>query len=170
MQLHASLTNERAWSVGRRSQFGLNWTRIAPNQQFIPLGEPGEFDSHTLYTAWSGEQLPLLNPTNASETMFYYAGGDGPHTGDRDDSIGLARATTHAYAGLRPATTILTSASDTAAATEAASATRRLVTEPIVDVSQFHQRAVLDKQLSPPLLSVLASGRVRVGLQLGEVR
>jgi len=71
----------------------LNWTRIAPNQQFIPLGEPGEFDSHTLYTAWSGEQLPLLNPTNASETMFYYAGGDGPHTGDRDDSIGLARAT-----------------------------------------------------------------------------
>ena len=31
------------------------------------------------------------------------SGGDGPHSGDRDDSIGLARAKTHAYAGLRAA-------------------------------------------------------------------
>jgi hypothetical protein len=29
------------------------------------------------------------------------AGGNGPHDGQRDDSIGLAYATTHAYAGLR---------------------------------------------------------------------
>lgn len=31
------------------------------------------------------------------------SGGNGPHSGDRDDSIGLARAKTHAYAGLRAA-------------------------------------------------------------------
>jgi hypothetical protein len=82
--------------------FGENWTRLAPNQQFIPLGtKAGDFDSHTLYTAWSGEQAPTLNPHNADETLFYYAGGNGPHSGQRDDSIGLARATTHTYAGLR---------------------------------------------------------------------
>jgi hypothetical protein len=31
------------------------------------------------------------------------SGGNGPHSGNRDDSIGLARAKTHAYAGLRAA-------------------------------------------------------------------
>jgi hypothetical protein len=81
--------------------FGRNWTRVAPGQQFIPLGPAGTFDSHTLYTAWSGTQAPLINPEATNETMFYYAGGNGPHNGQRDDSIGLARATTHAYAGLK---------------------------------------------------------------------
>eukprot|EP00729_Bicosta_minor_P001424 gene1424-15846_t len=38
---------------------------------------------------------------NPNRTMFYYSGGDGPHDGQRDDSIGLAYATTHAYAGLK---------------------------------------------------------------------
>lgn len=60
--------------------FGENWTRLAPNQPFIPLGAAGQFDSHTLYTAWTGKQGPLLNPKDENETLFYYAGGDGPHT------------------------------------------------------------------------------------------
>eukprot|EP01052_Picozoa_sp_SAG31_P011189 SAG31_NODE_629_length_13436_cov_116.287825_2_plen_344_part_00 len=81
--------------------FGENWTRLAPKHQFIPLGPPGAFDSHTLYTAWSGEQSPVINPANPNETMFYYAGGNGPHSGQRDDSIGLARSTTNAYTGMR---------------------------------------------------------------------
>lgn len=55
--------------------WGMNWTRVAPDQQFIPLGAAGDFDSHTLYTAWSGEQLPTLNPSDAEETLFYYSGG-----------------------------------------------------------------------------------------------
>lgn len=56
--------------------FGQNWTRLAPHKQFIPLGNATrkEFDSHTLYTAWSGEQAPLLNPHSPNETLFYYAG------------------------------------------------------------------------------------------------
>ena len=54
-----------------------------------------------MYTAWTGDQLPFLDPNNASITRFYYSGGDGPHSGQRDDSIGLAYATTHAWAGLR---------------------------------------------------------------------
>ena len=60
--------------------FGRNWSRVAPGQQFIPLGAAGEFDSHTLYTAWSGEQLPLLDPDDSKSTLFYYAGGDGAST------------------------------------------------------------------------------------------
>ena len=124
--------------------FGQNWTRLAPGQQFIPLGHATDFDSHTLYTAWSGGQAPLLNPRNASETMFYYAGGDGPHTGQRDDSIGLARAVTHAYAGLRVA----------AGATATVS---RLTTGPIDDLH------VPAGGLS--ILAGLGAGaRVRVGL------
>lgn len=57
--------------------------------------------------------------------------GNGPHTGQRDDSIGLARATTHAYAGLR----LVTNASDASAATAAQRV--RLVTEPILNISQL---------------------------------
>lgn len=53
------------------------------------------------YTAWTGGQLPFIDPTNSSRTRFYYSGGDGPHSGQRDDSIGLAYATTHAWAGLQ---------------------------------------------------------------------
>lgn len=52
------------------------------------------------YTSWSGTSSPLLDPKNPNRTMFFYAGGDGPHDGQRDDSIGLAYAPTHAYAGL----------------------------------------------------------------------
>lgn len=136
--------------------FGQNWTRIAPNQQFIPLGAPGQFDSHTVYTAWSGEQLPLLNPTNKAETMFYYAGGDGPHSGDRDDSIGLAWATTHAYAGLRLAA--LTNRTEIIPA-------QRLVTHPIINMSVLMSRAQSSLSHPSPVLSVLVDGNVRVGLQ-----
>ena len=111
--------------------FGRNWSRIAPEgTQYIPRGPNGTFDSHTLYTAWTGDSGAMLDPTDSSTTLFYYvstykalraslpacwlghltyllctvqSGGNGPHSGDRDDSIGLARAKTHAYAGLRAA-------------------------------------------------------------------
>jgi hypothetical protein len=128
--------------------FGRNWTRLARGKQFIPLGNATGFDSHTLYTAWSGGQAPLLNPKQENETMFYYAGGDGPHTGQRDDSIGLARAVTHAYAGLRVAAGEATTPS-------------RLTTGPIDDL------------LAPPgsipgglsILAGLGAGvRIRVGV------
>ncbi len=149
--------------------FGQNWTRIAPNQQFIPLGAPGQFDSHTLYTAWSGEQLPLLDPGNKGQTMFFYAGGDGPHTGDRDDSIGLARATTHAYAGVQLKMVVGGATSTNGAANIT---TQRFVTNPIVNVSILMQRARLNLKESSavhPVLSMLVDGHVRVGLQLHEL-
>lgn len=83
------------------TNFGMNWSQVSPGAEFIPLGPPGAFDSYTTYTSWSGTSAPLLDPKNPNRTMFYYSGGDGPHDGQRDDSIGLAYATTHAYAGLK---------------------------------------------------------------------
>jgi hypothetical protein len=62
---------------------------------------PAVRSSHTLYTAWTGDAGALLDPQDPHTTLFYYSGGNGPHSGSRDDSIGLARATTHAYVGLR---------------------------------------------------------------------
>ena len=96
--------------------------------------------------------MPVLNPADPDETWFYYAGGDGPHTGQRDDSIGLARATTHAYAGLRPTS----------------DGTRRLVTEPIIDTERLTAQSKLGS-LQMGSLSVLADighgAAVRVGLE-----
>ena len=84
---------------------GLHWSQLAPGVEFIPLGPPGAFDSYTTYTSWSGTSAPLLDPRQPNRTMFYYSGGDGPHDGQRDDSMGVAYAATHAYAGLRHAGT-----------------------------------------------------------------
>jgi hypothetical protein len=115
--------------------WGENWTRLAPKQQFIPLGQAGEFDSHTIYVAWSGEQAPTIDPREPNTTLFYYAGGDGPHSGQRDDSIGLARAVTHAYAGLlaTPGRNTSTNGDRTAGAHQPlnAAAASRLVTGPL---------------------------------------
>ena len=83
------------------TDFGLHWTRVSPGAEFIPLGPEGAFDSYTTYTSWSGGAAPLLDPKNQNRSLFYYSGGDGPHDGQRDDSIGLAYAPTHGYAGLR---------------------------------------------------------------------
>ena len=106
------------------TDFGQSWSRLAKEGvQFIPRGEPGSFDSNTLCkicdrlsaredcraseredvadTAWTGDQNALLDPQNNDTTLFYYSGGNGPHSGQRDDSIGLARSQTHAFAGLR---------------------------------------------------------------------
>ena len=96
--LYGSCANHTSYSSpsdGRDWCFHILAKHVTGNANTNP------FDSHTLYTAWSGKQGPLLNPKAENETLFYYAGGNGPHTGQRDDSIGLATATTHAYAGLR---------------------------------------------------------------------
>ena len=46
---------------------------IAPEgTQFIPRGENGTFDSHTLYTAWTGDSGAMIDPNDADTTLFYY--------------------------------------------------------------------------------------------------
>ena len=88
------------------TDFGASWQRVGEEgEQFIPRGEEGEFDSHTIYTAWGGDRFGLTDPADNDTQLFFYAGGNGPHSGARDDSIGLARGKTHANTGLRPGAT-----------------------------------------------------------------
>lgn len=55
------------------TSFGRNWSRIAPEgTQYIPRGTNGTFDSHTLYTAWTGDSGAMLDPADAETTLFYY--------------------------------------------------------------------------------------------------
>jgi hypothetical protein len=61
--------------------YGKNWSQVSPGTQYLPLGEPGAFDSYTTYTSWSGTSAPLLDPKSPNRTIIYYAGGDGPHDG-----------------------------------------------------------------------------------------
>jgi hypothetical protein len=43
------------------TDFGETWERVAvEGTHFIPHGEAGAFDSHTIYTAWSGDQVSGL--------------------------------------------------------------------------------------------------------------
>ena len=44
------------------SDYGGNWTRLAPHRPFIPLGANGSYDTHTCYAA-----PPIANPMNASQ-------------------------------------------------------------------------------------------------------
>jgi len=86
----------------RSTDYGVTWTRVAPHQSFIPLGKAGAFDSHTCYAA-----NPLIDPRNESNTLFYYAGGNGPHSGGgaehgRANFIGLAQGPTDGLITLPP--------------------------------------------------------------------
>ena len=108
------------------SNYGANWTRLAPHKQFIPLGNgtngaPGSsnassWDSHTCYAANGllineGEE-GKEGEENGKQlaARFYYAGGDGPHSGSkvagRSNSIGLATShNVNALAGITLAMT-----------------------------------------------------------------
>ena len=98
--------------------YGQNWIRLAPHQQFIPLGKNGSWNSHTCFSA-NGLVMPstrqgLTSTSEESqgnennEVRFYFAGGNGQHSGGgpvpgRNNFIGLATATEHALAGLTAA-------------------------------------------------------------------
>ena len=88
------------------SNHGANWTRLAPHKQFIPLGKAGAFDSNTCFA--SNGLLQELAQSEAADPAqvvhFYYAGGNGPHSGGktsgRSNSIGLATSHANAMAGV----------------------------------------------------------------------
>ena len=87
---------------------GANWTRLSPHAEFIPLGKNGSFNSHTCFSANGLIMPPKLwvgadstQTYNSSEVRFYFAGGNGPHSGPwRNNWIGLATAKEHTLAGL----------------------------------------------------------------------
>ena len=73
------------------------WQEIDPEgEDFIPLGGHGDFDSHIIFAA-SG-----VHRVNGTERV-YYLGGNGPHYGVRNSSLGLAMFRTYGLAGIGPA-------------------------------------------------------------------
>ena len=59
----------------------------------IPLGEASSFDSHICFAS-----RPVSY--NGTERIYYF-GGNGPHSGDRNSSLGLATLRQDGYAGVR---------------------------------------------------------------------
>ena len=69
--------------------------------EIIPLGPDGSYDSHVCFAAaapvaWRGEE------------RLYYMGGNGPHSGERNSSFGLATLRPDGYAALRGTGSFLT--------------------------------------------------------------
>mmetsp|Transcript_8143 Transcript_8143/g.25111 ORF Transcript_8143/g.25111 Transcript_8143/m.25111 type:complete len:562 (+) Transcript_8143:164-1849(+) len=69
------------------------WQFVNKTRDFIPLGPA--FDSHIVFAARPVRDDPLLR--------IYYMGGDGPHGGKRNTSLGLATIHPDRLAGLSPA-------------------------------------------------------------------
>jgi hypothetical protein len=88
----------------RSTTYGANWTRLAPGQPFIPHGPASSLDSHTTYVA----ARPFESPDKPGTMLFYYAGGNGPHSGPRRNYMMLATTPTSALAGYAGPGTVLT--------------------------------------------------------------
>ncbi|KAJ1621721.1 hypothetical protein T492DRAFT_1067697 [Pavlovales sp. CCMP2436] len=65
-------------------------------QPFIPVGEPGAFDE---YITFPSRPVPVSDAPNAN-VRIYIAGGNGPHFGSRNTSIGLAMIRADRYVSL----------------------------------------------------------------------
>jgi hypothetical protein len=63
---------------------------------FIPLGPAGSFSSHIIFAA----DAPVPVPAEES-VRVYYMGGNGPHNGPRNTSLGLMRLRMDGFAGVR---------------------------------------------------------------------
>ena len=75
---------------------------------FLPLGAAGAFDSHVIFAAASpfAKATPLSGVESAPDgdddlQWIYYMGGNGPHSGERNSSFGLATLRADGYAGVR---------------------------------------------------------------------
>ena len=86
---------------------GLQWPincRVEPSglgglKEFIPAGKLGSFESHVCFAA----HTPLRMEEDGS-TRLYYMGGNGPHSGARNSSFGLATLPPDRFAGLAAST------------------------------------------------------------------
>ena len=66
---------------------------------FIPAGPLGSFDSHVCFAA----HLPIEMEEDGTHRI-YYMGGNGPHSGSRNSSFGLATLDRNRFAGISPST------------------------------------------------------------------
>ena len=72
------------------------WYRVNNGQQLIPLSSlnSGQFDSHVCFAAAYPIKLD-------DKVLLYYMGGDGPHSGTRNSSFGLATMRLDGFAGIK---------------------------------------------------------------------
>jgi hypothetical protein len=85
------------------TNFGANWTRLAPHKTFIPHGAGNAFDNSTIYAATP------FSADGGRTLLYYYSGGNGPHNGVRtsagivvrDDTIARAEGRADAIAGFQ---------------------------------------------------------------------
>jgi hypothetical protein len=80
-------------------------------KEFIPAGAAGSFDSHVCFAA----HLPVRVPDGSSR--IYFMGGNGPHSGYRNSSFGLATARPDRFAGISGSGYSVTNALTVAGAT-----------------------------------------------------
>lgn len=85
----------------------LAWARdprrweLVGDEDFIPLGRAGAFDDHIIFAA----NRPA---TAAGAERIYYMGGNGPHSGRRNSSLGLAVLRKDGYVAVEGSGTVRT--------------------------------------------------------------
>jgi hypothetical protein len=84
-----------AWSEDPARAHSWKWVETdgLDGREFIPLGSTGAFDSHICFAA-----KPV---TTSNSTRVYYFGGNGPHSGARNSSLGLAWLPNDRFAALQ---------------------------------------------------------------------
>lgn len=100
-----------------RDSFTWEWVDpagLAGLTEFIPAGGAGSFDSHVCFAAHS----PLRMPDGS--TRVYYMGGNGPHSGARNSSFGLATLPPDRFAGMTSAAAVRTAGARVGGAAAAA--------------------------------------------------
>ena len=83
-----------SWSPDGKHWKWVDSAGLAGLKEFIPKGKLGSFESHVCFAAHS----PLKMPDGS--TRLYYMGGNGPHSGARNSSFGLATLPADRFAGI----------------------------------------------------------------------
>lgn len=86
---------ELAWSNDY-----IHWHRIEEGSDLIPLGPEGSFESHICYGSVPLDDAPLSEGADVPDIREYYFGGDGPHYGTRNSSLGLIQFRPAGLAGV----------------------------------------------------------------------
>lgn len=69
---------------------------------FLPLGPPGSYDSHITFAADSPVIMPAGSVADdpSEHIRVYYMGGNGPHNGARNTSLGMSTLRMDGFAGV----------------------------------------------------------------------
>eukprot|EP01043_Picozoa_sp_COSAG02_P033299 COSAG02_NODE_2265_length_9290_cov_136.371628_7_plen_286_part_00 len=96
-----------SWSPNGRD--GWSWVDSAGSADlgltgrvFLPLGPPGSYDSHITFAADAPVIMPAGSATDDKDEHIrvYYMGGNGPHNGPRNTSLGMSTLRMDGFAGV----------------------------------------------------------------------